>query len=936
MSTEHLFLKQLQNKIVASPYLSLLQEQHELELKEVTPQQLEQKMTSICDAVEHYDVSEHLDLDEAASLLKSYKAQFVFAWSQAALVGYVSQAELGQWQTRFAEVTIELALRIAWQQQAKKNAAIKSALTQNNAVMPGLFIFGMGKLGGQDLNFSSDVDLVAYFDPDLLPVPDAIGKAYVCHQVLQTMTMLLNQQGQLDFIWRVDWRLRPDASATTLAMSTYAAEEYYFYRASPWHRLALMKARVIAGDLVTGDVFLTTLAPFIWRQNLDFRALDELAEIKQRINLEHPALKAQRQWRDPIVNEVAGFNVKLGSGGIREVEFVANALQLIWGGKHYPLRIANTLKALDALVSFELLDAKAAQTLSDAYLFLRHTENAIQLLHNQQTHLIPTDEINQQCLMDLLECDDWAVWVDKLNQHRNNVSEQFTQLFSQYGAHIAQDEIQWPEHLSDAAKHIVDDWEEGMLVYGAPLAMREKLTSLLFRLAQFINEASSANEVGESAQTSSDVVLRLHDFFRSLPQGGQYLRLLAESPKLLESIIPPLLFSPPMTTLLKQSPHIVDCYMAPAWDWAKDGFDSDYVLQANHYEERLERLRRFVNESLYQLYLQFMQGVLSVSSFQQGLTQLAIHTLDCTLTLVTQHMQLDQPAVSVVGMGKVATGRMSPMSDLDLIFVFDQNKVSMDLASRFVTRLQTAIATPMREGIVYELDTRLRPSGRSGAPTVSTDSFQNHHFERAHTWEHIALVSSRILLGDDSTVESVRNIKQSVLSRSRDQQQFIKDAIKMWQRVSEHRIEDVPLTAMFNKLRPGGLMQAEYLAACLIIQSSSRHLIASNQNYDTLLIAASQQANISDLPDIIQFWRIQQLWERLLGKTKQPLQSIPEPYLSHLLEQSGVTSIAELTEKKQQFSAQVVAAMDALFEEHAMESTEIDQWLETSVRWLSS
>jgi len=220
-----------------------------------------------------------------------------------------------------------------------------------NGTVTGLFVFGMGKLGGYDLNFSSDVDLVAYYDPELLPVPELLGRSYICQRILLKLTKVLGQGGRSNFIWRVDWRLRPNASANTLAMSTEAAIEYYFYQASPWHRVALMKARVVAGDMQSGAEFMNQLRPFIWRQNLDYRALDELAEIKQRINLEHPALRTQRQWREPINDDVNGFNVKLGSGGIREIEFIANALQLIWGGRFIQLREPNTIDALAALAA---------------------------------------------------------------------------------------------------------------------------------------------------------------------------------------------------------------------------------------------------------------------------------------------------------------------------------------------------------------------------------------------------------------------------------------------------------------------------------------------------------------------------------------------------------------------------------------------------------
>jgi len=261
------------------------------------PSQLEK----ICHELENYKFEFNQDaLDHAQTILLNAKADFSFAWCLAELQDLISQAESGCWQTRFAELSIDFALRLAWLNVARKHKVIQNLIVNCDGQVPGLFIFGMGKLGGNDLNFSSDVDLVAYFDPSNLPVPETLGKSYVCHQVLQQLTQLLSQNGAINFVWRVDWRLRPNASATSLAMSTQAAEDYYFYRASPWHRLALMKARVVAGDQVLGAQFLDVITPFIWRQNLDYRALDELAEIKQRINLEHPSLRPQRQWVEPI------------------------------------------------------------------------------------------------------------------------------------------------------------------------------------------------------------------------------------------------------------------------------------------------------------------------------------------------------------------------------------------------------------------------------------------------------------------------------------------------------------------------------------------------------------------------------------------------------------------------------------------------------------
>jgi len=826
-------------------------------------------------------------LDQAEQKLVNSKTEFTYLWSLAELQKLISQEELGRLQTKFAELTIEYALAIAG--------------------LPGLFIFGMGKLGGFDLNFSSDVDLIAYFDPDVLPIAEVLGKSYVCHQMLQKMTQLLNQQGNSNFIWRVDWRLRPNASATTLAMSTVAAQDYYFYRASPWHRLALMKARVVAGDKLLGNQFLENLSPF------------------------HPSLRTQRQWREPIVEQIEGLNVKLGSGGIREIEFIANALQLVWGGRKFVLRTPHTVTALKELARSEHLELEEANRLINSYQFLRRIENSIQMLENQQTHLIPSSEVNKQSILKLLDLNSWSDLVNQINEVRLFVNARFEVLFA--GQESAQKTAPvWPEKLSTQAEEIIEFWEEGYLIYGVSNEVRHRLLPLTSALANYV--------MSDKGDTSNTVV-RLHDFFRVLPKGEQYFRLLAESPRLLNKFVLPLIYSPPMAMLLKQSPHIIDCYVHKVWQYPQP-FDSSDVFHAQSYEVQLERLRRFVNEYLYQLYLLFFEGKIGVDTFQLALTDLAEQTLEVALKVVANELGFERPPITVIGMGKVALKRMSPLSDLDLIFVFNPSVISLEHASRFVSRLQTAISTPMREGIVYELDTRLRPSGRSGAPVVSIESLANHHLQRAHTWEHIALMPSRVVAGDKSLINQIDDLKRDVLSNKRDAIQLMSDALKMWDRIAEHRITDSSNELMSSKLSVGGLMQAEYLASCLVLKNS-QSIECENVAFDVLLQKSIESElisssgidqDVSQLPEIIQFWRIQQLWERLLGKTDQAIDSIPLGYLELLLMQSNVESVEQLIDKKKQYAFIVSNAMQQLFEPLEMDSKAIEQWHETAVKWL--
>jgi len=282
---------------------------------------------------------------QSARELQDLKDIFALNWSAVTFAGTLTFEALSELQSEFAAVTIKTALRLAWQESAKR---FRLKIPDHGDVK-GLFVLGLGKLGGRDLNFSSDVDLIGFYDPEIIPVPKNLGQAHVCGKVLQALTQILNPRNAADFIWRVDWRLRPESSATGLAMSTDDAEMFYFTRALPWHRLALMKAQIVGGDTACGEAFLKTLTPFIWRQNLDFRAIDDLADLKAHINLEHPALRQERAQPEPITKNMEGFNVKLGRGGIREIEFITNAQQLVWGGKQYKLRTTHTLTALKLL-----------------------------------------------------------------------------------------------------------------------------------------------------------------------------------------------------------------------------------------------------------------------------------------------------------------------------------------------------------------------------------------------------------------------------------------------------------------------------------------------------------------------------------------------------------------------------------------------------------
>lgn len=816
------------------------------------------------------------DTENCAKQLQSLKSEFDLCWAALALHPDNDFDALGRLRSNFASRSIDKALQLAWTEELK---------AQRHTAIPlkGLFILGLGKLGGFDLNFSSDVDLIAYYDPDILGISANKGHKYILDKVLRRLTSILKPNHSHDFIWRVDWRLRPESSVSGLAMSTDEAQSFYFMRALPWHRLALMKARPIAGDIEAGETFLREITPFIWRQNLDFRALDELAHLKSRINLEHPALRLERAQPEPITHTLTGFNVKLGSGGIREIEFIANAQQLIWGGRQYELRTPNTLAALRALGKLGHISEADAQTLSDIYIHHRRLENAIQMVANEQTHIAPSDAEPQNIISALMGVS-WDKLEAQTYAYRQEVSTAFKTLF-EHAAQPVENELALPQNLNGNARSTAESWLNGFDRHG--------ITGERLRQFQPLGRTLLTRVLGSSADDET-ALSRIDAFLKSLSRSEQYLHLLQRNPKLLDALITPLLYSGHMTRLLEQSPHIIDVFLNPqsAVNQTPDaGPDTGFIFADIDYETRLERLRRFVNEYLFQYYHLFMTSEKptpnSLGLLHSRLTGLAETALGAAIQIVRDDLELTELPLAVLGLGKMGTAKMAPQSDLDLIFIFD-DCVESDLAAKAVRRLRTALTTPLREGIAYELDMRLRPSGRSGPPAVKLASFKDHHMSRAKTWEHIALLDARIVSGDPKLGAKVMTITQEVFDRPRDQTQLIRDALHMHARLSEERFAQTPPDVWNTKLRRGGLMEADFL--------SRTHRL-------------SDIALATDLNPVINEWENLQVWERLLDLTDKPFNATPQLYTEPL----ELKSMAAQNKKRE---AKVAKIRNALFKQH--------------------
>ncbi len=648
-----------------------------------------------------------------------------------------------------------------------------------------------------------------------------------------------------------------------------------------------------------------------------------MASLKEKIDLEHPGLKRQRAQSQEVAPEAEGFNLKLGTGGIREIEFFANALQLVWGGKRPQLRVTHTATALRKLAEQHLIAPDLAERFIDHYWWLRRCENRLQLISNQQTHSLPQDNLQRAKFMRLAGIENWSAFATQLFALRTDVRSEFVGLFRSADTDKAQEGTTagppWPE-LAPKVQEIVDMWEQGFRAYGVSPSQGIGLAGLYARLAACILESGLEIE---------DSIRRIHQYFLRLPPGGQYFRLLQNAPWLVDGLVLPLLYSPAMRILLEQTPHIIDVLLEG--DRSPEVRD-EFVFHSSDYETRLERMRRLVNEQLYLHYQDFVFGKLSPQELQANLTFLAEHALNMALRVVSEQLAVDRVPIAILGLGKLGMSKMAPLSDLDILYLCAPEQ-GLEAANRFANRLQTALATPMKEGVVYEMDTRLRPSGRSGPPTISVGSFAAYQFERAKTWEHQALVTARCVAGDRAASDRAMAIRREVLTRSRSPEQWRMDTNRMLMRLREQRIRSPGDDTVATKLRPGGLMETEYLISSAALHYCCDRPEYAELDYVELVCSLAKEIGLPELPDILGFWQTLQLWERLLGLEGTQVEAIPKRFQPPMFAHLGIGSPAELGDKMARCSAKIVAALDELLAISDTEKAELDTWLEQPIEW---
>ena len=688
----------------------------------------------------------------------------------------------------------------------------------------------MGKMGAGELNYSSDIDLIVFYDAACPALAAGTEPAAFYVRLTRGLVKLLQERTPDGYVFRTDLRLRPDPSSTQIAISTASALDYYESAGLNWERAAMIKARPCAGDLVAGEALLRDLAPFIWRKYLDFAAVADIHAMKRQIHA----------YRGHDTIAVEGHNIKLGRGGIREIEFFVQTQQLIAGGRHPELRERETLATLQTLADGKWINAEAYADLKAAYCFLRVIENRLQMVADEQTHVLPADREGLERFAMFAGFPDRDAFADVLLGHLRNVQRHYATLFENApGSEAGRRPLSFPPAADDRetldrltemgfrhpleASALVRDWASGNHRALKGTFARSELSELAPVLLHHF--ARSANP---------DAALMAFDRFLAGMKSGRLISLLRQNPDLIALIAQVLGTAPRLADILAQLPEVMDAVVDPGFFGALPedaelaaGLDRS-LQQASTYEDFLDRIRIFAQEQMFLIGTRILSGTVSAEQAGEAFARLAdllIRSLCRAIeeNFVKLHGRIQGQEVAVLALGRLGGCEMTATSDLDLIVIYDfdsQHPESQgprllygaQYFSRLTQRIINALTAPTRYGHLYQVDMRLRPSGRSGPLATQLDGFVSYQKTEAWTWEHLALTRARVVTATPEFTARVEAAIREVLCWPRDAAAVAADVVEMRQAIASEKGD----ADRWNlKYAAGGLIDIEFIAQYL-------------------------------------------------------------------------------------------------------------------------
>ncbi|MBO9581537.1 MAG: bifunctional [glutamine synthetase] adenylyltransferase/[glutamine synthetase]-adenylyl-L-tyrosine phosphorylase [Sphingobium sp.] len=681
----------------------------------------------------------------------------------------------------------------------------------------GIAVIALGKHGSQELNYSSDIDPILLYDPDTIPRRAREEPDEAALRLAKRMVQLLSERTADGYVFRVDLRLRPTPEATPIILPVDAAIGYYESAAVGWEQAAFIRARASAGDMTLGHEFLAAIRPFVWRRSLDFGAIRAISDVSRKIRAHY----GSGQRFGP------GYDLKRGRGGIREIEFYAQAHQLIHGGRDPALRQGATREALSALSAAGIIRPEVTARLDEAYVMLRTVEHRLQMVDDRQTHELPRPAEAMDNVAQLHGLADGTALLQSLHPHVEAVGLQFDEL-------VGEDEEtaeRMPEGdaLADwlAAQGVTDiepfmariaRWRDGSLRALKSAPAREALEELLPGLIRQIAQAPAPIMA----------INRLDDVIAGLPSAVNLLRLLVARPALAQTLVLILAHAPTLSAALARHPALFDGLIdQSALDLPPSVPDLVADMRrrdtSRDFQEVLDHVRRAVGERRFALGVQLVQSESDPIEVGKGYARVAEAAVDVLAHAAISEFEAAHGKVPggdlvILALGRFGGGLLTHASDLDLIFLFTgdfhaESDGPRPLGAtlyfnRLATRVINALSVQTAAGALYEVDTRLRPSGTQGPLAVSFESFARYQAEAAWTWEHLALNRARVVFGPAKARAELEGIIAKTLRAERDAGELIRGAVKMRADIATHKPPAGPLDV---KLVPGGLVDLEFL-----------------------------------------------------------------------------------------------------------------------------
>ena len=823
--------EQLQKTLTASQYAEQILSLHSAVLmQDYAVDQFLQPLSTV--QIQQWVQASLSDLHDEIQWMKALRilrARLMFRWIWQDANQLTNVVTLTRELSDFADASIIAAKAFALVPLVAKYG---EPMGYNNKVQD-LIVIAMGKLGAQELNLSSDIDLIFAFDEQ----GETNGRKCIDVQQFcilwgQKLIYLLDHITADGFVFRVDMRLRPWGDGSALAISHVALEKYLSQHGREWERYAWIKARIVTGGQA-GDELLEMTRPFVFRKYVDYTAFEAMREMKTMIERE-------------VARRNIAEDIKLGAGGIREVEFIVQVFQLIYGGSKLELQDRQCLVSLKHLGEVGLLDVEAVADLEDAYLFLRRVEHAIQALNDQQTQSLPTEPAMRHRMTETLGFADWDAFLAVLNQKRSKVIYQFEHLIKEKGCDspaesFTQLEQQLDEVLNQDAKNLIHEFWYGHAIKKLPAKAVQRLKEFWPHLIEAVLQS-------DKPQTA---LLRLMPLVESVMRRTVYLVMLIESKGALQRLVKMATVSPWICEELTHYPVLLDEFLSMDFELPKRKDLEDSLrqqllrIEIDQVEDQMRVLRLFKKSNVLTVAASDVLAESPLMKVSDALTDIAEVSVIATLNLAYQTVakrhgypvdadgkrcSLEHMAFAVAGYGKLGGIELGYGSDLDLVFIHYMDEQAdtdghkeisgFEFAMRVAQKFMSLMTTQTLDGRVYEIDTRLRPSGEAGLLVTSLKAFEQYQLKSAWVWEHQALVRARSIAGEASLRDEFEQLRCRILTLPRDEETVRQEVLNMRQKMKDHlgSSKDQKKDGIFHlKQDAGGIVDIEFMAQYVVL-----------------------------------------------------------------------------------------------------------------------